>query len=186
MLPAVSRPFRDRAQGRRFVIQSEGRVLQKPWGGYHTGAHARHHTPPPSGGGRGRSRRMYPCGKAPRPASGPDDQAHRAARCLTHSSAPSWSSTASAPWPRGRGRVPHRPIPHQHVADLVRPDGRQSRAPVAPSRVAAFAYGGRPGDRHRRSPSPGQNRREHEPRMADNSRAWTLYRRGDFRLGRLR
>ena len=53
MLPAVSRPFRDRAQGRRFVIQSEGRVLQKPWGGYHTGAHARHHTPPPSGGGEG-------------------------------------------------------------------------------------------------------------------------------------
>ena len=53
MLPAVSRPFRDRAQGRRFVIQSEGRVLQKPWGGYHTGAHARYHTPPAFGGGGG-------------------------------------------------------------------------------------------------------------------------------------
>ena len=29
-----------------------------------------------------------------------------------------------------------RPIPHQYVPDLVRPDGRQSRAPVPPSRVA--------------------------------------------------
>ena len=40
----------------------------------------------------------------------------------------------------GRGRVPHRPIPHQRVPGLVRPDGRQSRAPVEPSPVAAFAY----------------------------------------------
>ena len=59
-----------------------------------------------------------------------------------------------------RGRVPHWPISHQHVADLVRPDGRQSRAPVAPSRVAAFADGGRPGDRRRGGPSPGQSHRE--------------------------
>ena len=29
---------------------------------------------------------MYPCGKAPRPARRPDDQPHRAARCVTHSS----------------------------------------------------------------------------------------------------
>ena len=46
-----------------------------------------------------------------------------------------------------RGRVPHGPISHQHVADPVRPDGRQCGAPVEPSHVAAFAYGGRPGDR---------------------------------------
>ena len=70
----------------------------------------------------------------------------------------------------GRGRVPHRPIPHQHVADLVRPDGRQVGAPVAPSRVAAFAYGGRPGNCRRGGPSPGQSHRDPEPRMADDPR----------------
>ena len=86
----------------------------------------------------------------------------------------------------GRGRVPHRPIPHQHVPDLVRPDGRQSRAPVPAPRVAAFAYGGRPGDRHRGGTSPGQTDREPDPRMADDPRAWTLYRRGDFRGRRVR
>ena len=69
---------------------------------------------------------------------------------------------------------------------FVRPDGRQSRAPVAPSRVTAFADGGRPGDRRRGGPSPGQSHREPEPRMADHSRAWTLYRRGDFRGRRVR
>ena len=86
----------------------------------------------------------------------------------------------------GRGRVPHRPIPYQHVPDLVRPDGRQSRAPVAPSRVAAFAYGGRPGDCRRGGTSPGQSHRDPEPRMADDPRAGTLYRRGDFRGRRVR
>ena len=35
------------------------------------------HTHPPAWGG-GRPVRMYPCGKAPRPARGPDDQPHRA------------------------------------------------------------------------------------------------------------
>ena len=49
--------------------------------------------------------RMYPCGKAPRPARGPDDQPHRAARYVTHSSAPSWSSATSAPRAPGRGRA---------------------------------------------------------------------------------
>ena len=53
-----------------------------------------------------------------------------------------------------RGHVPHGPISHQPVADLVRPDGRQFWAPVPPSRVAAFADGGRPGDRRRGGPSP--------------------------------
>ena len=56
---------------------------------------------------------------------------------------------------------------------------------VAPG-VAAFAYGGRPGDRRRGGPPPGQSHREPDPRMADNSRARTLYRRGDVRRGRLR
>ena len=37
---------------------------------------------------------MYPCGKAPRPARGPDDEQRRAARCLTDSSAPFSSSAA--------------------------------------------------------------------------------------------
>ena len=49
------------------------------------------------------------------------------------------------------------------------------------SRVGAFAYGGRPGDRRRGGPSPGQSHREPDPRMADDPRAQTLYRRGDVR-----
>ena len=49
--------------------------------------------------------RMYPCGKAPRPARGPDDQTRRAARCLTDSSARFSSSAASAPRAPGRGRA---------------------------------------------------------------------------------
>ena len=54
----------------------------------------------------------YPCWKAPRPACGPDDQQRRAARCLTDSSARSWSSAASVSGAPGRGpaRFP-RPIP---------------------------------------------------------------------------
>ena len=62
-----------------------------------------------------------------------------------------------------RGRVHCRPISHQPVADLVRPDGRQSRAPVQPSRVATFAYGDRLWDRRRGGPSPGQSHREPDP-----------------------
>ena len=49
--------------------------------------------------------RMYPCGKAPRPARGPDDQPHRGARCVTDSSARFSSSAASAPRAPGRGRA---------------------------------------------------------------------------------
>ena len=37
---------------------------------------------------------MYPCGKAPRPVCGPDDEQRRAAPCVTDSSARSWSSAA--------------------------------------------------------------------------------------------
>ena len=66
--------------------------------------------PPPLRGGR--SRRMYPCRKAPRPTRAPADQPVRGARCVTHSSAPFLSSAASVPWPRGRGRAcSPRPIP---------------------------------------------------------------------------
>ena len=85
-----------------------------------------------------------------------------------------------------RGRVPGRPVPSRHIPDLVRPDGRQCRAPVPPSDVAVFAYGGRVGDRRRRGPSPGQSHREPGPRMADDPGAGPLYRRGDFRRGRVR
>ena len=55
---------------------------------------------------------MYPCGKAPRPARGPDDQQRRAAPCLTDSSARSRSSAASVSGAPGCGpaRFP-RPIP---------------------------------------------------------------------------
>ena len=41
-----------------------------------------------------------------------------------------------------------------------------SVAPVPPSDVAAFAFGGRAGDRRRRGPSPGQSHREPGPRHA--------------------
>ena len=54
----------------------------------------------------------YPCGKARRPACGPDDEPRRAARRVTDSSARSWSSAASVSRAPGRGpaRFP-RPIP---------------------------------------------------------------------------
>ena len=73
-----------------------------------------------------------------------------------------------------RGRVPGRPVPSRHIPDLVRPDGRQCRAPVPPSDVAAFAYGRRAGDRRRRGPSPGQSHRvgkapRPEPGLTDSS-----------------
>ena len=85
-----------------------------------------------------------------------------------------------------RGRVPGRAIPHQHVADLVRPDGRPCGAPVPPSDVAAFAFGRRAGHRRRRGPSPGQSHRAPGSRMAADPGAGPLYRRGDFRRGRVR
>ena len=66
------------------------------------------------------------------------------------------------------------------------PDGRQPGAPVQPAHVAAFAFGRRAGHRRRRGPSPGQSHREPGPRMADDPRAWPLYRRGDFWGGRVR
>ena len=72
-----------------------GWVWHKVW-------HLVWHTPPAGGGA---PVRMYPCGKAPRPARGPDDQPHRAARYVTHSPAPSWSSATSAPRAPGRGRA---------------------------------------------------------------------------------
>ena len=62
-----------------------------------------------------------------------------------------------------RGGVPGRPIAHQHIADLIRPDGRQSRAPVPPAALAAFAVGRRAGHRRRRGASPGPSHRDHGP-----------------------
>ena len=60
--------------------------------------------------------------------------------------------------------------------------GLRSRLPT----LATFADGRRAGDRRRRGPSPGQSHREPGPRMADDPRAWPLYRRGDFRRRRVR
>ena len=74
------------------------------WGGCGTRCGTWCGTPTPPSGGVAPVR-MYPCGKAPRPARGPDDQPHRSARCVTHSSAPSWSSAASVPRAPGRGRA---------------------------------------------------------------------------------
>ena len=85
-----------------------------------------------------------------------------------------------------RGGVPRRSVSSQLITDLVCPDGRQSGAPVSSSRVATFAHGGRPGHCRRRGPSPGPSHREPGPRMADDPRAWPLYRRGDFRRRRVR
>ncbi len=70
--------------------------------------------------------------------------------------------------------------------DLVRSDGRPCGAPAPPSDVAAFAYGRRAGHRRRRCPSPGPSHREPGARMADDPGAGPLYRRGDFRRGRVR
>ena len=92
-----------------------------------------------------------------------------------------WDDVAS-----GVGRAAGRAMCRQPVADLVRPDGRPSRAPVEPSGVATFAHVRRPGPRHRRGASSGPRGRESDPRMVDDPRAWTLYRRGDFRRGWLR
>ena len=86
----------------------------------------------------------------------------------------------------GRGGVHCRPISRQYLPDLVRPNGRELGVPVPPSGVAAFAYGGRPRDCRRRGTSPDASHREPDPGMADGPRAWALYRRGDFRRGRLR
>ena len=70
---------------------------------WHPVGHLVGHTHSPAGGVA--PVRIYPCGKAPRPARGPDDQPHRAARCVTHSYAPSWSSAPSAPRAPERGRA---------------------------------------------------------------------------------
>ena len=80
-------------------------------GGCITGCNTRRYIPPPPSGGVAPVP-MYPGGKAPRPAHGPDDEQTRAAPCLTDSSARSWSSAASVSRPPGRGpaRFP-RPIP---------------------------------------------------------------------------
>ncbi len=61
-----------------------------------------------------------------------------------------WVSTEAVPRRRRvvlrgsrRGRAAGRPISHQHIPDLVRPNGRPCGAPVPPSDVAAFAFGRR-------------------------------------------
>ena len=53
---------------------------------------------------------------------------------------------------------------HQHIAYLVRPDGRQFGAPVPAPHVAAFAYGRWPGHRRRRGASPPSNSPRARPR----------------------
>ena len=76
-------------------------------------------TPPRRRGGR--SRPMYPCRKAPRPARGPDDEQRRAARWVTDSSARFSSSAASVPRAPGRGRARSpRPIPWRCSSAIAR------------------------------------------------------------------
>ena len=95
----------DTRRGQRGVTGRERPPIFDRWRGQPMGWvwHQVWHTPPRRGGSL--PVRMYPCGKAPRPARGPDDQPHRSARCVTHSSAPSWSSAASVPRAPGRGRA---------------------------------------------------------------------------------
>ena len=102
------------------------------WGGCGT----RCGTPTPPAGGVAPVR-MYPCGKAPRPARGPDDQPHRSARCVTHSSAPSWSSAASVPRAPGRGRAcSPRPTPWPCSSATTRRTCTRRSSPGTTSRQA--------------------------------------------------
>ena len=156
---------------------------------------------------------MYPCGKAPRPARGPDDEQRRGAQCLTDSSARSWSSAASVSRAPGRGpaRFP-RPIPWRCSSattprTCTAPSSRGTTwRPAWPCSSpgncsSAHRGSGSPGwasvwgsdpafragpFRLRRGPSPGPSHREPGSRMAGDPGAWPLYRRGDFRRGRVR
>ena len=102
----------------------------------------RHRVSPPLAFGEVAPVCMYPCRKAPRPARGPDDEPRRAARCLTDSSARSWSSAASVSRPPGRGpgafpeadpRGGARPLPHPERVSrrrrVVLPRARRGRVP---------------------------------------------------------
>ena len=181
MLPRVFGPFRGRAQGRRFVIRSEGggsqsrmvritthlSILPGPVRVFGarpddpsrvSGEGTDGSDPPLVDRWRGQSGGSLPSYVSLQEGSParerPDDQTEREAPCLTLSYAPFSSSAVSVPWPRGRGRacfrgrsrrgprplphaellrgdrrlvlrragrgrVPHRPISHQHAADLV-------------------------------------------------------------------
>ena len=60
--------------------------------------------------------------------------------------------------------------------------GLRARLPA----LATFAHGRRPGHRRRRGASHGPSHREPGSRMVDHPGTWPLYRRGDFRRGRVR
>ena len=150
---------------------------------------------------------MYPCGKAPRPARGPDDRAATSGAMLDRliraflvvggvSVASAWT------WPGAFPEAdPVAVLVRSHTPNVYRAVvawyylapgvavflagqllistsriwfarmgvslGLRSRLPT----LAAFAFGGRAGDRRRRGPSPGPSHREPGPRMADDPRA---------------
>ena len=107
------------------------------WGGCGTRCGTWWGTPPPPRRGGVAPVRMYPCGKAPRPARGPDDQPHQSARCVTHSSAPSWSSAASVPRAHGRGRAcSPRPTPWPCSSATTRRTCTRRSSPGTTSRQA--------------------------------------------------
>ena len=109
---------------------------------HHRVQHPAQHLPPACG--RVAPVSMYPCGKAPRPARGPDDEPRRAAPCLTDSSARSWSSAASVSRPPGHGPAPFpRPIPSRSSFASTRPTAYRAIVAwyyVAPG-VAVFLAG---------------------------------------------
>ena len=132
------------------------------------------HTPPPGGVA---PVRMYPCGKAPRPARGPDDQPHRAARYVTHSSAPSWSSATSAPRAPGRGRAcSPRPTPWPCSSATTRRTCTRRSLPGTTSRRAwPCSSSANSSSARRGSGSPG---------WASVSGSGRAFPRGRFRLRR--
>ena len=64
------------AEGNELFTRSEGGCKQNEGGGVNRGVNTRVNTPQPQGGVAPVS--IYPCGKAPRPARGPDDDERRA------------------------------------------------------------------------------------------------------------
>ena len=93
------------------------------------------HTPPRRGGSLPSV--CIPAGRLSGPHAGRTSQPHRSARCLTHSSAPSWSSAASVPRAPGRGRAcSPRPTPWPSSSATTRRTCTRRSSPGTTSRPA--------------------------------------------------